>query len=324
MEASVLSDVVDVPMTVPTGDVYPLNPVPVKVIACSGAPASTAAAVERLDAVTVGATAEASPIPIAPVARYVAPLPGDVLVTVREHCSAAVVAAAAAAALTDRVSVIVVWLGVAVPRVTPALQPLRASVALEEKPLPVTVIGTLVATTAGTADGVTSLISLPLIVKTEFVVTDPPSGFVTVTLYVPTVAGPPFTEFVGSTYAVRLLALAQVAAPWHDDAEPDPQVDTAMYLVALVVKPSAELASLARVVPFVAFTMLTVAPETKPAPVTVTVVAVGAARSTRPAGLTEVTEGSASTTMALATVSVPPSSVKVRLYVPGTVADVDA
>jgi hypothetical protein len=73
------------------------------------------------------------------------------------------------------------------------------------------------------------------------------------------------------------------------------------------------LASEARVVPFATFVKVTVAPETKPAPVTVTVVAVGVARSTRPAGLTEEYEGSALTTMAPVTVAVPPSSVSVML-----------
>ena len=174
------SEVVDVPIFVLTGDVYWLKPVPVKVIVCSGAPARTAAAVDRLDAVTVGAISEGSPMPIAPVAKYVAPLPGDVLVTVRLHSR--FVAAVTAAPLTIRVSVIeVVPPTVPVePRVTLA-QPARVSVALEEKPLPVTVIG-VVAAIKATADGVTSLISLPLIVKTEPVVTEPPSGFVTVTV----------------------------------------------------------------------------------------------------------------------------------------------
>jgi hypothetical protein len=101
-----------------------------------------------------------------------------------------------------------VVVGDAVPRVIPAFTQAveRASVAVEEKPLPVTVIGVVTATGA-TADGVTSLISLPLIVKTEPEVIEPPSGFVTVTVYAPMVAGVPFTEFVGSTFTVRLVAL---------------------------------------------------------------------------------------------------------------------
>jgi hypothetical protein len=70
---------------------------------------------------------------------------------------------------------------------------------------------------------------------------------------------------------------------------------------------------LARVVPFVTLVKVTVAPVTKPAPVTVTVVGVGVARSTMPVGLTEVNEGSALTTMALFAVFVPPSSVIERL-----------
>jgi hypothetical protein len=283
----------------------------VKVIGCSGAPAKTAAAVDRLDAVIVGAIADASPMPIALVARYVAAGVGETLFTVTEHCSGVAVAAVAAAALTSRVVAIVDAVTVVVPRVTPALQPLRVSVAFEEKPLPEIVIG-VVATTAATADGVTSLISLPEIVKTEPEVTAPPSGFVTVTVYAPMVAGRPVTEFVGSTVTVRLVALPKVADPW-----------TPVVTLPAVNAPVAELA-LARVVPFVAFVIATVAPETKPAPVTVTVVAVAVARSTRDAGLTEVNAGSALTTIALATVTVPPSSVIEMLYVPGTVADVDA
>jgi hypothetical protein len=194
-----------------------LKPVPVKVIVCAGAPGRTAAAADRLDAVIVGATVEASPMPIAPTELNVAPLPGEVLVTVRVHSSGVVAAAVAAATLTSSVSEIEFAPGVAVPRVTPALQPVpeRASVALEEKPLPVTVIGVeeAVAVTTGTADGVTSLISLPLIVKTEPETTEPPSGFVTVTVYVPIVAGAPETEFVGSTATVRLVELPKAAVP---------------------------------------------------------------------------------------------------------------
>jgi hypothetical protein len=173
-------------MRVPTGDVYWLKPVPVKVIVCAGVPGATAAAADRLDAVMVGAIAEASPMPIALVAKYVAPLPGDALVTVRLHWKGVVLAVVAAPAVTLRVSVIVVALGVAVPRETPVqLEPERASVALEEKPLPVTEIGALtiaVPVVTPSADGVTSLISLPVIVKTEPEVTEPPSGFVTVTV----------------------------------------------------------------------------------------------------------------------------------------------
>jgi hypothetical protein len=80
----------------------------------------------------------------------------------------------------------------------------------------------------------------------------------------------------------------------------------------VLVNPSAT-ASLARVVPFVTFVKVTVAFAAKPVPVTVTVVAIGTARSTRPVGLTEANVGSALTTMAPATVSVPPSSVIVML-----------
>jgi hypothetical protein len=97
------------------------------------------------------------------------------------------------------------------PKVTPVQVP-SVSVALEAKPLPVTVIAVVPATSA-TADGVTSLISLPVIVKTDPDVVEPPSGFVTVTVYAPVVAGPPVTEFVGSTLTVRLVALPKVDSP---------------------------------------------------------------------------------------------------------------
>lgn len=70
---------------------------------------------------------------------------------------------------------------------------------------------------------------------------------------------------------------------------------------------------LARDVPFAVLVKVTVAPETKPEPVTVTVVGVGVARSTMPVGLTEETAGSASTTTAFCSVTVPLSSVTERL-----------
>lgn len=208
--------------------------------------------------------------------------------------------------VTVTLSVIVVAL-VTVPvevKAAPVQVP-RVRVAVEENPLPVMVIG-VVPATAATADGVTSLISLPLTVKTEPEVTVPPSGFVTVTVYAPIVAGEPLTEFVGSTCTVRLVELTKVAEPWHETVPP-PQVDGAMLLVPVVV--NVPLESLARVVPFVAFTIDTVAPETKPEPVTVTGVDIGVARSTIPAGLTEVNDGSALTTTPVAFVTVPPSSV---------------
>jgi hypothetical protein len=209
-----------------TGAVYWLKPVPVKVIGCAGAPGRTAAEADKLDAVTVGATSEASPMPIAPTAVYVAP-PSETLLTVR---SQRVMPAVTAPAVSVTVSVIEVAPPTVsvVARVIPAETQAeeRASVAFEEKPLPVTVIG-VVAATKGTADGLTSLISLPVIVKTEPEVTEPPSGFVTVTVYAPTVAGPPVTEFVGSTPTVRLVEVPVVDVPWHD-AEPAPQVDFAI------------------------------------------------------------------------------------------------
>jgi hypothetical protein len=130
------------------------------------------------------------------------------------------------------------------------------------------------------------------------------------------VAGPPVTEFVGLTLAVRLVELPKVVMPWHDTPTttggPVAAVGQATCALPLVnVSPTGMLA---RVVPFATFVKVTVAPETKPAPVTVTVVAAaGATRSTRPAGLTEAYEGSALTTMAPATVTVPPSSVSVML-----------
>jgi hypothetical protein len=140
---------------------------------------------------------------MAPVRANVAPLPGDVLVTVRLQ------SVAVGVPVTVNVSEIEVeLLTVAVPSVTPEQVP-RVSVALEEKPLPEIVMG-VVAATAATAEGVTSLISLPLIVKTAPEVTEPPSGLVTVTVYVPIVAGPPVTEFVGSTSAMRVVPLPLV------------------------------------------------------------------------------------------------------------------
>jgi hypothetical protein len=172
-------------------------------------------------------------------------------------------------------------------------------VALEAKPLPETVIG-VVPATAATADGVTSLISLPEIVKTAAEVTEPPSGLVTVTVYEPMDAGPPVTEFVGSTYAVRLVELTKAAPPCSP-------------VVVVLPAVKVEAAALASLVPLVESVKVTVAPVTKPDPVTVTGVAVGVARSTMPAGLTEVNAGSALTTMALATVSVPLSSVSEML-----------
>lgn len=200
MEASG-SAVVEVPIVVPTGDVYWLKPVPVKVIVCGAVPAETAAEADRLDAVTVGATVEASPMPIAPASMYVARLPGAVLVTSREQVSAVGVPVTMMLSEID-----VELLTVSVPRVTSVQVPEMLSVALEEKPLPVTVMG-VVAVVAATAEGDTSLISLPETVKMAPEVPAPPSGFVTVTVYEPMVAGPPVTEFVGSTLTVRLVAL---------------------------------------------------------------------------------------------------------------------
>jgi hypothetical protein len=75
------------------------------------------------------------------------------------------------------------------------------------------------------------------------------------------------------------------------------------------------VATLDKVVPFVAFVKVTLAPVTKPVPVTVTGVpdVVGAARSTRPVGLTEVNEGSALTVIKPVSVTVPLSSTYVTL-----------
>jgi hypothetical protein len=100
-------------------------------------------------------------------------------------------------------------------------------------------------------------------------------------------------------------------------------------LVAVAVAPAIPLVNVApaceaRVVPFVEFVNVTLAPATKPDPVTVTGVAVGVVRSTMPAGLTDVNAGSALTTIAPVTLVVPLSSVTERLYEPATVAAVDA
>jgi hypothetical protein len=59
-----------------------------------------------------------------------------------------------------------------------------------------------VSVVAGTEDGLTFVTSSPVTVKIAPLVTDAPSGFVIVTVYVPGVAGPPVTELVGETLKI--------------------------------------------------------------------------------------------------------------------------
>lgn len=87
---------------------------------------------------------------------------------------------------------------------------------------------------------------------------------------------------------------------------------------------NALVASLASLVPSTVLINVTFAPVTKPVPVTVTSVTGGVVESTAPLGLSDVAAGAAFTVKAPVCVEAPFASVTVRLYVPGTVAEVDA
>jgi hypothetical protein len=86
----------------------------------------------------------------------------------------------------------------------------------------VIVIGTsIVVLTAGVviAEGLALLITMPVTVNRAVEVKVPPSGFVTVTVYVPGVAELPVTEFVGLTKVAIVVVGADtlpppVVVPW--------------------------------------------------------------------------------------------------------------
>lgn len=191
------------------------------------------------------------------------------------------------------------WTVPALARATSVVpQPERASVAVDEKPPPVTVIG-YEPTTKGTADGLISLISLPVTVKRAADVVVPPSGSVTVKVYVPGVADAPSTKFFGVIETVN-------------DADGEAVVPV---VPAVSVTP----------VNFVPSTVLvrdtTGAPTKEPARTTDS--GVKAAVSAIVAGVAEVTVGAAFTVNAPARVPVPWLSVTVMGYEPGVVAEVD-
>jgi hypothetical protein len=258
---------------------YWLKPEPVRVSVEAAEPGTMG--VVALVAVIVGATSDATPTPKALVSRNEAPLPPAPVPgfeTVMLYRPVAVVA-------TTRVAVMVVALvttgGVVVETVTP--EPETATVAPDWKPPPVMVTGTFVAEVGiGVAEGLRFVTAIPVTLKMAPEVPLPPSALVTVTVYVPGVAVPLVTEFVGVTGTEMVVAFVTVT---------DPTVS---------------------VVPFTELVKVTDAPATNPVPVTVTVVAAGAGtESTTFVGLTAVTVGAALTVIALARVAVPLSSTTV-------------
>jgi hypothetical protein len=251
--------------------------------------------------VTSGATVDCPPTPNAPAAvEYESRFPGAAFVTVSTQ-----VALIAGLPVTTTVSVIVVA-PVTVPvlsRVTRvasvAPHALRASVALEAKPPPFTVIG-YEPSTKGTADGLISLISLPVTVKRAADVDVPPSGLVTVKVYVPGVADELLTKFSGVTEVVSDVDGKAVVPPVP------PVTVTPVNFV-----PSTVLARNTTGVP------------TKD-PVRVTVTAAFPAVSAIVAGVAAETDGGAFTLNTPASVPVPLLSVTVMGYEPGVAAEVDA
>jgi hypothetical protein len=185
------------------------------------------------------------------------------------------------------------------------------------KPTPVIVTGTLTVPEPGTgeADGLRFVMPIPVIVKAAGSVTVPPSGLVTVTLYVPGVAELPVSEFDELMCTLSEVALVKVEEPWLFGEADDttPAVNTAL------------LEPLARVVPLTVLVKVTFAPVTKPVPVMTSVVTgIVGVESTAPVTLSDETVGAGFTVTAPANVATPLSSVTVRLYEPGTVADVEA
>jgi hypothetical protein len=155
----------------------------------------------------------------------------------------------------------------------------------EVKPPPDTVIG-YVPAMLGTADGVISLISLPVTVKRAADVDTPPSGLVTVKVYVPGVADAWLTMFSGVTEVVSEVAGAVVVP-----------------VVAVTV-------TLVNFVPSTALVRNTAGWPTKD-PVRVTVTAPFPTTSAIVAGVAAETEGAAFTVNAPAKVPVPLLSVVV-------------
>jgi hypothetical protein len=192
--------------------------------------------------------------------------------------------------------------------VTPTQVP-KATVAPDWKPPPEIVMAVVVLPAAPgikIADGLTVEISLPRMVKIGPEVKLPPSALVTVTVYVPGVAGIVWwSELTGVTEAViDDVGVISVAPPPAGDAT---QSDVPSTVLVKVTTGLAEMAS-----------------ATKPPPAIVIVVAPGLTVSGSDEGVAEVTVGSPYTVKAPAFVAVPPLSVTVMLYEPGTVAEVDA
>ncbi|MGA7834064.1 MAG: hypothetical protein WCA31_02535 [Acidimicrobiales bacterium] len=281
---------------------YSLKPVPVKVTMLEAAPGTMA--VVALVAVMVGATVLAAPRPKAPTSANDAPFPPlatDGLETVMVQGPPAAPVAMSSVAVTA-VPLVATGAGVAAT-VTP-VQTETATVGPVWKPEPVIVTGSAVVPAPGTAtaEGLRLLTPIPVIVKIAAVVTVPPSGFVTVTVYVPGVAELPVTEFEELIFTLNDVALTKVAVPC-----------TPVVTFPAVNAPVAD-SVLASVVPFTVLVRVTVAPVTKPVPVMTSVVtgAVGV-ESTAPPTLSELTVGAASTVIAFARVAVPLSSTTVRL-----------
>ena len=159
-------------------------------------------------------------------------------------------------------------------------------------------IGYAVLAVPGTDDGLTLVTSSPTTVNIAPVVTDPPSGFVIVKVYVPGVAAPSVTELNGAT------SIASVP-------------DVAGYVAGSVVTSDSS------VVPFTVLVNVTdgsatdVPSKKNPEPVTVRAVKLALGLSAMLDTLSDVAVGAASTVIELAIGVVPASSVTVRLAIPG-------